>query len=196
MPFEVIIQKYGYLAVFLGAFFEGESPLVAGGFAAQRGYLHLSWVIALAFLGSVAWDQIYFFAGRRKGKAILAKRPAWQPNVARVNRFLDRHQIWLIMGFRFVYGLRTITPLLLGMSSVKTSRFIILNIISGIIWAMVVGVAGYLFGSAVEAVVGDIRRHEKFILIAILALGLLLWGFHRWRRRKTRTALPAESSAL
>ena len=196
MSFEFIIQKYGYLAVFLGAFLEGESPLVAGGFAAQRGYLHLSWVIALAFLGSVTWDQIYFFAGRRKGKTILAKRPAWQPNIARVNRFLDRHQIWLIMGFRFVYGLRTITPLLLGMSGVKTSRFVFLNIISGVLWAVAIGTAGYLFGSAMEAVVGDIKRHEKIILAGILIIGLILWGFQRWRRRKTNAALPADSSAL
>jgi len=195
MSFELIIQKYGYLAVFLGTFFEGESPLVAGGFAAQRGYLHLSWVIALAFLGSVAWDQIYFFAGRRKGKAILAKRPSWQPRIAKINHFLDRHQIWLILGFRFVYGLRTITPLLLGSSSIKTSRFVVLNIISGVLWAVAVGTAGYLFGSAMEAAIGDIKRHEKIILTGILALGLILWGFQHWRRRKTNAARPSESAA-
>ena len=49
MTLESIVDTYGYLAVLLGTFLEGETILVLGGFAAHRGYLALPWVIVAAF---------------------------------------------------------------------------------------------------------------------------------------------------
>jgi membrane protein DedA with SNARE-associated domain len=50
---ESIIETYGYWALLVGTFFEGETVLVLGGFAAHRGYLTLPWVILAAFIGSL-----------------------------------------------------------------------------------------------------------------------------------------------
>ena len=63
--FEVLIQTHGYWVIFLGTFVEGETFLILGRFAAHRGYLHLDWVILIAFFGSLAGDNFFFFLGRR-----------------------------------------------------------------------------------------------------------------------------------
>jgi membrane protein DedA with SNARE-associated domain len=42
MTLESILDPYGYLAVLVGTFLEGETILVLGGFAAHRGYLQNS----------------------------------------------------------------------------------------------------------------------------------------------------------
>jgi membrane protein DedA with SNARE-associated domain len=39
---ELLLQKFGYLAVFVGTFLEGETILVMAGFFAERGYLTFS----------------------------------------------------------------------------------------------------------------------------------------------------------
>ena len=65
MTLEYLIHTYGYLAILLGTFIEGETVLIMGGLAAQLGYLRLPWVIAAAFVGAVSWDQLLFVAGRR-----------------------------------------------------------------------------------------------------------------------------------
>jgi membrane protein DedA with SNARE-associated domain len=78
MTFWYLVSHYGYVALVVGTFFEGETILVAAGFAAHGGYLKLQWVILGAFLGSLAGDQFYFFVGRMKGKAFLHRRPAWR----------------------------------------------------------------------------------------------------------------------
>ena len=75
MSIEILIQKFGYLAIFIGAFLEGETILIVGGFAAHRGYLLLPYVIFSAFLGTLFGDQLFFFIGRFKGKQ-LTKQPA------------------------------------------------------------------------------------------------------------------------
>jgi len=160
--------------------------MVLGGVAARMGYLSLDRVIACGFIGSLTGDQLYFFLGRHHGNALLARRPAWQARSHRVLRLLERHQNLLILGFRFLYGLRSITPFVIGMSRVSWLRYTLLNIIGAGIWACVIGLAGYYFGQAVETVFGDIRRYELVLMGSILAIGALFWLMHAYRRRHGR----------
>lgn len=111
MSLETLISTYGYAAIGIGAFLEGETILILGGLAAHRGYLELPWVIVCAFLGTLFGDQLYFYIGRTKGKALLERRPHWKSKSEKVFLLLNRHQVWVILGFRFLYGLRTVTPL-------------------------------------------------------------------------------------
>ncbi len=66
MTLEILIRNYGYWAVLVGTFLEGETILVLGGLSAHLGYLKLPWVIAAAFCGTLPGDQLYFFLGRRR----------------------------------------------------------------------------------------------------------------------------------
>lgn len=187
MSLEELVSNYGYLAIAVGTFLEGETILVLGGFAAHRGFLELPWVMVAAFVGSFCGDQLYFFIGRTKGEQLLNKRPDWKAKSARVLSLLDRHQIALILGFRFLYGLRTVTPFLLGSAGIAPARFFILNMIGALVWAIVVGSLGYVFGSAIEAVIGDIKRYELLFFGVIAGIGLGIWV----QRRLTRKEIPA-----
>jgi membrane protein DedA with SNARE-associated domain len=60
---QALIAKYGYLAILIGTFFEGETILVLGGFAAHRGYLMLAGVAAI---GLSFWSVRYFLGRRRR----------------------------------------------------------------------------------------------------------------------------------
>jgi len=181
---EFLIERFGYVALLIGALLEGETILIAAGFAASRGYLELPMVWAIAFAGSFAGDQFYFFLGRCKGQAFLAKRPELRSRIERVNRYLEKYQTWLILSFRFFYGFRTVTPFAIGLSRVKSSRFIWLNGLSAFVWALAIGSFGYFFGEAIATLFGDIRRYEKILLLGILAAGGVIWVWHRLRRKK------------
>ena len=56
MTIESFIETYGYAAILIGTFLEGETILVLGGFAAHRGYLSLPWVIVAAFAGTLSGE--------------------------------------------------------------------------------------------------------------------------------------------
>jgi membrane protein DedA with SNARE-associated domain len=70
---EDLIRHYGYLTILVATVLEGETVVLLGGFAAHRGYLDLAGVMAAAFAGSVAGDQLYFEIGRRKGLAFIER---------------------------------------------------------------------------------------------------------------------------
>jgi membrane protein DedA with SNARE-associated domain len=181
---ESIIDPYGYLALLIRTFLEGETILVMGGFAAHQGYLHLPWVIAAAFVGTLCGDQLYFYLGRRHSQALLARRPLWQAKIDRVHGLSERYQYPLLLGFRFLYGLRTVIPFVIGMSRIPAGLFISLNIVGALVWAVLIGTAGYLFGNAVEAVIADIKHCELEVFALVGIVGLLLWFLYFRGRKK------------
>lgn len=170
-----LVENYGYLAILIGTFLEGESILVIGGIAAHMGILEIQWVILAAFCGSTFGDQLYFFIGRRWGNALIARWPSWKARMDRVHKMIEKWHSWIILMFRFWYGLRNITPIALGMSDVKTSLFITLNIIGALVWAVTVAMGGYLFGAVVETVMGDIKKYQMYLLIGAALVGLAVW---------------------
>ena len=71
MSLAEMVSTYGYAAIAIGTFLEGETVLILGGFAAYRGYLELPWVLVSAFIGTLLGDQLYFYIGRTKGHRFL-----------------------------------------------------------------------------------------------------------------------------
>jgi len=186
LTLEHLIDSYGYLALVAGTFLEGETILVLGGVAAKLGYLRLPWVIVSAFVGTLMSDQLFFFMGRWQGQALLLKHPHWNSRAQRVHRMLERHRIPIIIGFRFVYGFRTITPFVLGMSRVPAVEFIAFNIVGAAAWASAIACLGYAFGKAMELLLGDIRHYEKWILLSVIAAGSIIWLLHLAANNKRR----------
>ena len=181
------VEAYGYYALLVGTFFEGETILLIGGLTAHLGYLYLPAVMVVAFIGSFSGDQIYFCVGRLKGRELLARHPAWWKRVDRVHCLLARYHDLIMIGFRFVYGIRILTPIVLGMDkSVKTARFFVFNAVGAVIWSAAVSSAGYFFGYAIEKVIKDVKHYEIIVLLVIVGIGISLWIAHRLKRRKCR----------
>ena len=181
MDLAQIVRDYGYIAILIGTFLEGETIVLIAGFLAFTGHLELSLVILAAFVGSCSGDQLYFFIGRFQGRRLLQRFPAWQERTERVFYHVHRHQNLLILSFRFFYGLRNVTPFAVGMSEVKTARFVSLNIIGAAVWATTFGLLGYSFGHAFEQVLGAVKKYELTALGLLVVLGLTIWLSARLR---------------
>ncbi|HEU0220147.1 MAG TPA: DedA family protein [Gallionella sp.] len=187
MSLSDFIAQYGYAALFLGTLLEGETLLILAGFSAHQGYLQLHWVIAIALFGGFLGDQIYFWLGRQRGPWVLSHFQQLVPVFERANALIERYHEALIVGIRFLYGLRTVGPMALGMSTVPAWRFVLFNVLGAAVWAVGIGGAGYLFGQALELFFDDFKKLEEMLLIAILFGGAVVWGWRRWKfRRKFR----------
>jgi membrane protein DedA with SNARE-associated domain len=185
MTLDQVVQIYGYPALLIGTILEGETILVVAGFLAHRGYMQLPWVIFVAFAGSFLGDQSWFQIGRAKGVGFIEARPNWRPGVSRVRQLLERHRLLILVGFRFLYGLRNVTPFVVGATGFPIRQFILLNSLGAAIWSVTVASLGYFFGRGVEAVLEDIKNYELILVAAIAVGGAGLWlAFHLRRRRQ------------
>lgn len=187
MSFTHILANYGYLALFVGCLLEGETLLVMAGFAAHQGHLSLVVVVLIAFAAGALGDQLFYWTGRAWGPGLLARYPRLHERVGTVSRLLLRYDALLIVGVRFMYGLRIVGPIAIGASHVPPVRFAFFNLLGAAIWAPLVAGAGYLFGHALKRLLGDVERFEgaAFVLIAVV-VGL----YSLYKSRHSRASGP------
>jgi len=191
MDIASLIQTYGYGIVLVGTLLEGETVLALAGFAAHRGYLQLPFVIVTATVGGFLGDQGYFLLGRRFGNRLSRRYAMLEPGTRRVTQLLDQHNLLVILSLRFLYGLRTVGPMAIGMSTVPWQRFLVLNLLGAMLWSTAFASLGYAFGNLVEALLGEVQKVEKWIFSAILLVGIAVALSYHWRRHPARQS-PGE----
>jgi membrane protein DedA with SNARE-associated domain len=185
---ESLIIRWGYLAIAFGIFLEGESVLILGGALANRGLLSLPLVMATAFLSAFAGDQFWFQMGRRYGQPLLARHPKWLDRIGAAQARLLRYGDVFVFGFRFIYGIRTVTPALLGMSAYPRARFLVLNFVGVAVWSVAISYAGWALGEAFQSVM-DRAVHVQKLAAGVLAAGVALWLAVAFFRRRARQRL-------
>jgi membrane protein DedA with SNARE-associated domain len=189
---EELFLKYGslfYLILLLGSFVEGESVVLTAGFFAYKGYLSLPLIILVSFLGTLFADQLLFFIGRWYGPGLLERRPKLKETSKRVFVLLHKYHTWYILGFRFVYGVRIASPLVIGAAGITVQRFVILNFIAAIIWSVLSCLAGYLLGyffaSKIEIVIHKAIQFQK-ITVGVIVLAIVVSSLSIYWRKKKR----------
>jgi len=173
-----------YLGIIVGIFLEGEIIMISSVIAAHNGYLNIWLVLLLGFLGTLVSDNFYFALGRKKGKKWLHKNQRLLKKVDIVEYQLNKHAVLIFIGYRFLYGFRAITPLVIGVSNIKTSKFVIYSILSTSIWTVTYGTLGYLFGEIVKKYLGHIENIEKYFFAGVITIALAILVIQIRRRKK------------
>jgi membrane protein DedA with SNARE-associated domain len=182
------VASYGYFAVFVGTLLEGETILIAAGFAAQLGLLDWPHVVLVAIAGGTLGDQLAFLLGRWKGDALIERFPALARRKLRIYSFLERYDVVFILTVRFLYGLRIAGPLILGSGRVPLLRFAVLNVMGAVLWAVLVSGAGYAYGLTINSLIADVTRNAEIALVVILALSAALWPLRKFRTQARKHA--------
>ena len=75
---------------------------------------------------------------------------------------------------------------MLGRSGVAPGYFFVLNTVGAMVWSLVVGIGGYLFGNIIKIIMGDIKRYELEAFGIIAIIGGLIWGVYFYRSRRNK----------
>ncbi len=183
---ESFIHKYGYLAVFLGSTIEGELILLTAGYFAYTGVLDLKWVVFFAFLGTLLADQGCFFLGRFYGPKLLNRFPVLKQKSEKVFYLLHKYKNLFIMSFRFVYGIRIASPLIIGASQLSVRRFTVLNFPAAFFWAVVIAWLGYFFGGTFDILIDNMHKIQRYGLYVGLPVVICMWAARRVYTRHYR----------
>ena len=144
-----LFSHYGYLMLLVGSLGEGMPIMLFGGFAAHRGWVALiPWVILMGAIGNAVAQGIWFFGARYAGRRILEKRVEWAANVERVEGLLKRWEALVIVGARFIPGFSSTPTVSVALSNISSMRFLVLNVIGAIVWALTLGLFGYALGTS------------------------------------------------
>jgi membrane protein DedA with SNARE-associated domain len=95
---------------------------------------------------------------------------------------IRKYETPLILGFRFVYGVRNVTPVMLGINRVNHLKFLTLNVIGAGVWALTFTWGGFFFGKLFEKFMHEASHMALYGLAAVAVIAGAVW-YIRQRRR-------------
>jgi membrane protein DedA with SNARE-associated domain len=175
-----LLKEYGYIILFFWSIFEGETGLVMAGVLSHTGDMNLAGSIIVAALGGFAGDQIYFYLGKWNKKWVLEELHAHRGKFARARLLLRKYGGWVIFIQRFIYGMRTIIPMAIGISGYSPKKYAVINFVSAFVWASITIIPSYIFGEHILSFINWLKQHWYFgIAFAVATLALLWYINHR-----------------
>lgn len=186
-----------YWVVLFGAMVEGETVILLASALAAAGYLSIIKVGSIAFCSTLLVDQVLFFVGhhffKHPGRPLSERFPRLYRRSKRAVLLLKKYDIWFILLFRFVYGIRAVSPVVIGLCGSSPRRFVPLNFASALIWASVSCSLGYwlgdfLFDTETGLIVsGHMHRLQYVIgaiLVAVICIIIVTNQLSSYRRRR------------
>ena len=185
------LTEYGYIILFVWSVMEGELGLVMAGTMVHTGHMNMPTAILVAGLGGFVGDQIYFAIGRYNKTWLHRYLKKHRRKFALAHLLLKRYGWPVIFIQRYLYGLRTVIPMSIGLTRYSARKFALINFLSAQVWATVTIVLAYIFGEQILAILEYMKHHWYIgIPVALLFFGTIAYTFKRieekilHRRRK------------
>jgi len=196
-----LIEAYGvwtYLILFLVVFAEtglvvtpilpGDSLLFAAGTFAGRGSLDGLVVFVVLAAAAIAGDTVNYWVGQYLGDHILRRHTGrWlkKEHLDRTHAFFEKYGGKTIIIARFVPIIRTFAPFVAGIGAMTYPRFLVYNVVGGLLWVGVCVGAGYFFGG-----LPVVQNNFSLVVLAIIAISLMPGVVEYLRHRSHAAAGP------
>ena len=187
------LKEYGYVILFLWSILEGEMGLIMGGIMSHTGDMWYPMAVFVAGLGGFAGDQIYFYIGRFNKGFIQRKLHSQRRKFAIAHLLLKKYGWYIVFTQRYMYGLRTIIPMSIGITKYSSKKYALINLLSAWVWAAITITPAYIFGDSILSVLVVAKQHWY---LALPLAGGFLYAIYRYfhqleqkllTKRKTRS---------
>jgi len=184
--FLYLMKEYGYIILFSWSVLEGESGLVMAGLLCSTGDMNLPLAIFIAGLGGFTGDQIYFYIGRYNKRYVHTKFRSQRRKFAFAHLLLKKYGWPIIFAQRYMYGMRTVIPISIGLTRYDAKSFALINFLSAICWASLTILPVWYFGNEILEIMKSIKEYWYF---ALPIIGLILWTFISFFNNATKVPM-------
>ncbi len=180
-----LLKEYGYIILFFWSILEGEAGLVMAGVLSHTGDMNLWLSILVAALGGFVGDQIYFYIGRYNREYIHKLLKTQRRKFALAHLWLKKYGWPIIFVQRFMYGMRTIIPMAIGLTRFSAKKFAIINFFSALVWAAATIIPSYIFGEEILNILHWVKSHWYYAVpLAALILGSVYYTMEKITSKK------------
>ncbi|WP_299326525.1 DedA family protein [uncultured Helicobacter sp.] len=181
---DTYVADWGYVILFCWSILEGELGLIFAGIASHTGHLNVWIAIFVAGLGGFVGDQIYFYIGRFNRNYIQTRLASQRRKLALAHLLLQKYGWSIIFIQRYMYGMRTIIPISIGITRYSALKFAIINLISAWVWAAITILLAWILGDKILELLQLFKSHPYIFIIFACALIGTAWWFLSSRTQK------------
>lgn len=169
-----LLAKYGYIILFFYSIGGGFFALLGASVLSSIGKMDIATSISVAFVSNAIGGMILFYIARYNKKDVLRYIKGHRRKLAFAHILIKRYDSTVIVLHKFIYGVKTIIPLAIGLTKYDTNKFVILNVIAASIWALSIGLIGFYSGEYIISFVTWLNQYSILTpVIAIIFLYLI-----------------------
>lgn len=171
------LVTYGYIGLFLYSFGGGFIALLAAGVLSYMGKMDLTTSIAIAFTANALGDMLLFYMARYQKTMMMDGLRKHRRKLALSHIMMKKYGSGIILIQKFVYGIKTLIPIAIGLTKYDMKKFAILNVFSAAVWALVVGLGSYYSGEPLMKLAELIGGKPWIAPLLLLFFGGALWYY-------------------
>ena len=181
----IVFAESGLL---IGFFLPGDTLLFGAGLAASQGRFSVFALMACVIAAAIIGDNVGYSIGRRAGPRIFKKKDGIlfrQEYIQKSEEFYEKHGGKTIILARFTPIVRTFAPVVAGASKMPRERFMLFNIVGGILWGGGMSLLGYFVGGRIPG----LDHYIEKVIIGVMVLSILIAFAHLLKDPKTRSMM-------
>ncbi|MCX6804455.1 MAG: VTT domain-containing protein [Patescibacteria group bacterium] len=191
--FAIVFAESGLL---VGFFLPGDSLLFTAGFLASQGFFDIFILCIITFVAAVVGDNVGYLFGRRAGPKVFKKEDSLvfsKSNIDKSTAFYEKHGGKTIVLARFIPVVRTFAPVIAGVGKMDYKKFLLFNVLGGLIWAVGVTALGYFLGN----IIPDVDKYLLPIaaLIILVSIAPALWHLLKDQEKRAEYLKRIKQSA-
>jgi membrane protein DedA with SNARE-associated domain len=145
------LSTYGYIILAIYSFGGGMAGLAGAGILSSMGKMDITTSIAIATIFNYIGDNVLFYMAQTNKESVMVYIKKFKGRIHGRTILLMRRYGWLVVFIqKYLYGIKTLVPIIMGLSKYDFRKFIILNIFASVTWGVVVGLLSYYFSTVVQ----------------------------------------------
>lgn len=169
------LSTYGYIILFAYSFGGGMIAIIAAGVMSYAGKMDLTTSIAVAFIANTIGSTMLFYMGRYNKNALMPYIKVHRRKLALSHILMKKYGDKIIFLQKFIYGLKTLVPMTIGLTKYPQGKFHLLNTISAGLWAMILGIGSYIMGELLMRIAAYFSQNPLLTPLILLSILGLLW---------------------
>ena len=167
---EELIKDWGYIVLFLYSFGGGFLALAVAGVFSYAGDLNIYITLIVAGSANFIGDQFLFLLARNNKAQAKKMMKKHQRKIALAHLMMRKYGVIVIFLQKYIYGIKTLIPLTMGLTKYDAKKFIFFNIFATILWTLVIGIASYMLGELVYTYTEQFKTYGIIFVLFLLVI--------------------------
>ena len=180
------LATYGYIGLFLYSLGGGFVALVGAGVLSYMGKMDIGTSIAVAFIANALGDVLLFYMARYQKSMMMEGLRKHRRKLALAHVMMKKYGSWIILIQKYVYGIKTLIPIAIGLTKYDFKKFAILNVASSVIWTLTIGFGAYYSGAPLVKVAELIGEKPWIAPVILVIFGGALWLYLETATKKKK----------
>jgi membrane protein DedA with SNARE-associated domain len=181
------LQDYGYIVLFLYSFGGGMLALIIASTLAFSGILDFTTVLVVAFIANFIGDNFLFYIAKTNKKEVLVYARKQRRKLALSNIYMKKCGSLAIFIQKYVYGIKTLIPIAIGLTNYSFKSFIFYNFLATIVWTLIVGFGSYFASDFLINVFQTLEKNPEIgYSTLILLIGILIFSLNKATAKKSK----------